>query len=89
MMARPMTDEKAKTMARSFVEEALQESSRDDATIDRVYLIPDRKLYVVVVVVRDNKFRVSFPFQELTENQGEACQKARLFVTAGLPKQTR
>ena len=84
-----MTDEKAKAVVRSFVEEALQELPRDDATIDRVYLIPDRNLYVVVVVVEGNKFRVSFPLQELTENSEKARQKARLFVTDGLPKRTR
>lgn len=81
-----MTDERAKTVARSFVEEALQESRRDDATIDRVYLIPDRNLYVVVVMVEGNKFRINFPFEEVTESQGKARQKARLFVTDGLPK---
>ncbi len=89
MMARPMNDEKAKTMAQSLVEEALRESSRDDATINRVYLIPDRDLYVVIVVVEGNKFRVSFPFAELTGNQGTARQMARIFVTDGLPKRTR
>ncbi len=84
-----MTDENAKAVARSFVEEALRESPRDNATIDRVYLIPDRNLYVVVVVVEGNKFRVGFPFEELKENSEKGRQKARLFVTDGLPKRTR
>ncbi len=88
-MARHMTDENAKAVARSFVEEALRESPRDNATIDRVYLIPDRNLYVVVVVVEGNKFRVGFPFEELKENSEKGRQKARLFVTDGLPKRTR
>ena len=89
MMARRMTDEKAKAVARSFVEEALRKSPRDDAIIDRVYQIPDRNLFVVVVVVEGNKFRVGFPFGELKENAEKGRQHARLFVTDGLPKPTR
>jgi len=89
MMARTMTDENAKAVVRSFVEEALQESRRDDAIIDRVYQIPDRHLYVAVVVVEGNKFRVNFPFEELTRKPDKSRQQARLFVKDGLPKRTR
>ncbi len=75
MMARPMTDEKAKAVARSIVGEAFRESPRDDAIIGRVYRIPDRNLYVVVVMVEGNKFRVGFPLEELTETPTRAASR--------------
>jgi len=54
-----MTDEQAKILARALVEETLRKAGRKDVTIHRVYLIPDRKLYVVVMIFGQTLRRLS------------------------------
>jgi hypothetical protein len=49
-------------------------------TIHRIYLIPDRKLYVVAVMILGQTLRVGFQVEELTGDGDQARHTARRFV---------
>ena len=79
-----MTDEQAKTLARALVEETLREAGRKDVAIHRVYLIPERKLYVVVMIFGQT-LRVGFQVEELTGGGDQARHMARRLSISTTP----